>query len=143
MLKNTGDVVKAVKYAVRTRGAWAKFVAENPDVTRENIAEVARALATLAYPKDEPVQKVDGKRTRYGNAVQAAGNGLRSVLDKADSTDTVTDWTKLVRQAVENARVKGEVPTDAIAGAVADALGYVMSGDTAGGITLYPAQSDE
>ncbi len=89
-LTNTKAVVNAIQYAVKARGTWAKFVAEN-NITRAMIADTARELATLAYPNDETVQtvNVDGKkvRTRFGNAVQAAGNGMRSVLD-ADETES-------------------------------------------------------
>lgn len=126
MLKNTDAVVNAVKYAVRTRGAWATYVAENPDVTRENIAEVARTLATLAYPNDKPVQKVDGKRTRFGNAVQAAGNGLRSVLDKDESDDTTPDYLALAVKAALAARDKGEVPDARIMVSIREALGCAI-----------------
>lgn len=91
-LINTETVVNAVRYAVKARGSWQTFVAENT-ITRDMIADTARELAGLAYPSDEPVQKVDGVRTRFGNAVQAAGNGMRSVLDK-DDTDTGSTTTK-------------------------------------------------
>lgn len=85
-LTNTTAVVNAVKYAVKTRKAWEAFVAEN-NITRDDIAETSKALASLAYPDDETVQTVDGKRTRYGNAVQAAGYMLRAVLPKDEDTD--------------------------------------------------------
>jgi|SRR6478609_8034321 len=80
MLNNTNDVVNAVRYAVRTRPMWETFVAEN-GITRDMIADTAKELASLAYPSDEPVQKTDGKRTRYGNAVQAAAAMLRKVIE--------------------------------------------------------------
>lgn len=86
MLSNTDTVVNAVRYAVKARGAWQRFVTDN-DITRDQIADTARELAALAYPNDEPVQKTDGKRTRFGNAVQAAGNGMRSVLDNESTKD--------------------------------------------------------
>lgn len=109
MLNNTTDVVNAVKYAVKARGAWAKFVEENK-ITRDMIADTARELAALAYPSDEPTQKSGGKRTRFGNAVQAAGNGMRSVLDKEETDEPSTpDYLALVRQAVKTAHDKGEV----------------------------------
>ena len=86
MLNNTNDVVNAVRYAVRTRPMWETFVAEN-GITRDMIADTAKELASLAYPNDEPVQKTDGKRTRYGNAVQAAAAMLRKVIEpEADDT---------------------------------------------------------
>lgn len=84
MLKNTETVLNAIRYAVKARGTWQTFCDEN-NISREMIAETARELAALAYPTDEPVQKVNGVRTRFGNAVQAAGNGMRSVLDKAET----------------------------------------------------------
>jgi hypothetical protein len=91
MLKNTDTVVNAVRYAVKARGSWLTFVQDN-DITRDQIADTARELATLAYPSDETVQtvNVDGKkvRTRFGNAVQAAGNGMRSVLDADETKST-------------------------------------------------------
>lgn len=96
-LTNTGNVVNAIRYAVKARGSWQTFVTEN-SITRDMIAETARELATLAYPNDEPVQKTDGKRTRFGNAVQAAGNGMRSVLDKDENSDDTTTKNLLTRE---------------------------------------------
>lgn len=123
MLKNTEAVVNAVRYAVRAHGTWRSFVEEN-SITRDQIAETAKALATLAYPTDEPVQKSGGTRTRFGNAVQAAGNGMRSVLDKDEDDTTATpDWLRLVKQAAENAHVKGEINAATILAAVTETLG--------------------
>jgi hypothetical protein len=92
MLNNTATVVNAVKYAVNSRGAWVTFCNEN-NITRDQIADTAREIATLAYPSDEPVQTVkdsDGTkvRTRFGNAVQAAAKGMRDALGKAESDGT-------------------------------------------------------
>lgn len=120
MLKNTDTVVNAVRYAVKARGAWEKFVTEN-NITRDQIADTARELAVLAYPSDEPVQKVDGKRTRFGNAVQAAGNGMRSVLDKGES-ESVTDYLARAVKAAQTAHDKGEISTDDILTAITAAL---------------------
>ena len=121
-LTNTKNVVNAIRYAVKTRGYWVTFVKEN-NITRDSdIAGIARELATLAYPKDEPVQKKDGKRTRFGNAVQAAGNGIRSVLDKADDNQTKPDYLALAVQAARTAHTKGEVSVDDILTAVTAAL---------------------
>jgi len=94
MNETTKTVVNAVRYAVKTRAAWETYVAEN-NVTRETIAEHARTLAGLAYPSDEPVQSVrdeNGRkvRTRYGNAVQAAGYMMRSVLATDDDSTAPT-----------------------------------------------------
>lgn len=97
-LTNTQTVVNAVRYAVKTRGAWATFVAEN-SITRDMIADTARELAVLAFPSDEPVQKTDGKRTRFGNAVQAAGNGMRSVLDKDEAGSDEEQVVNLLTRA--------------------------------------------
>jgi hypothetical protein len=110
MLNNTETVVNAVRYAVKARGAWKTFVTEN-SITRDMIADTARELAALAYPNDEPVQKTDGKRTRFGNAVQAAGNGMRSVLnaEESDDTDKTPDYLALAVEAAKRAHDKGEV----------------------------------
>lgn len=122
MLKNTDTVVNAVRYAVRAHGSWAKFVADN-NITRDQIAATARELAALAFPNDEPVQKVDGKRTRFGNAVQAAGNGMRSVLAPVeDDTDTTPDYLALAVQAARTAHEKGEISNDDILTAITAAL---------------------
>lgn len=86
MLKNTTKVVNAVRYAVKTRKHWEAFVAEN-GITYDDIADTARALASLAFPDDETVQTVNGKRTRYGNAVQAAGYMLRAVIEKPEDDE--------------------------------------------------------
>lgn len=99
MLKNTDKVVNAIRYAVKSRGYWRTFVEEN-GITRDQIADTARELAALAYPNDEPVQKKDGQRTRFGNAVQAAGNGMRSVLDADESDDTERAVNLLTRAGV-------------------------------------------
>lgn len=96
-LTNTTDVVNAVKYAVRTRAAWARFVETN-NITRDDIADAARQIAALAFPGDDPVQKVDGVRTRYGNAVQAAGYMMRAVL-ATDSEDSTTPDVALITRA--------------------------------------------
>lgn len=81
---NADEAVNAVRYAVKARGTWVKYVTDNK-VTRETVKDHAAALAALAYPSDKPIQRVDGTRTRYGNAVQAAGNGMRAALDKEES----------------------------------------------------------
>src|SRR6478735_2114539 len=120
MLRNTDNVVNAVRYTVRTRQHWVKFVEEN-GITRDQIADVAREVAALAYPNDEPVQKIDGVRTRYGNVVQAAGNVLRNVLPK-DGDTAEADYLKKVIVAAQTAHDKGEISTDTILKAVTDAL---------------------
>lgn len=123
-LDPTNDTVKNVVAQVRSdmRGAgrYATYVTEFK-VTRETVKDHALALATLVYPNDTPVQKKDGQRTRFGNAVQAAGNGLRAALGK-DETEKATDWLRLVKQAAENAANKGGFSADAIMAAVAETL---------------------
>jgi hypothetical protein len=74
-------LVATIRAAVNGAGKYAAYV-EAHDVTRENVKYHAAALAALAYPNERPVQTVEGKRTKYGNAVQAAGNGLRAALGK-------------------------------------------------------------
>jgi len=116
-------VVNQIKSDMRGSGKYAAYVAEFK-VTRETVKDHALALARLVTPetpqttKDENGNKV---RTRFGNAVQAAGNGLRSALGKDDSPKQ-TDWIKLVRQAAENAHNKGEFSADVILANVAQAL---------------------
>lgn len=125
----TKAVLNAVRYEVKTAKVWDTFVIEN-EITRDMIADTARELASLAFPKEEPVQsiRVNGTKVRtvYGNAVQAAAKNLRSALDriegKANKKTEDPDWVRLVRQAVENARRKGEVPADDIMAAVKEAL---------------------
>lgn len=93
-------LVATIRAAVNGVGKYAAYVAEH-NVTRDNVKDHARALAVLAYPSDEPVQKKDGKRTRFGNAVQAAGNGLRSALEKDESDDDETVVNLLTRAGLK------------------------------------------
>jgi hypothetical protein len=97
--KSAQALVATIKAAVNGNGKYAAYVSEH-SVTRETVKDHAFALATLAYPKDETVQKKDGKRTRFGNAVQAAGNGLRSALDK-DESDGETVVNLLTRAGLK------------------------------------------
>lgn len=76
-------LVATIRAAVNGAGKYVAYVEAHP-VTRENVADHARALAVLAYPNEKPVQKRDGKRTKFGNAVQAAGYGLRAALGADD-----------------------------------------------------------
>lgn len=80
-------LVRTIKGAVNGAGKYVAYVTAH-NVTRETVKFHAAALAVLTYPNDKPVQKVDGQRTRFGNAVQAAGNGLRTALGKAEATDS-------------------------------------------------------
>lgn len=91
-------LVATIRAAVNGNGKYAAYVKAHM-VTRETVKDHAYALAVLAYPNDKPVQKSDGKRTRFGNAVQAAGNGLRSVMDKADGPAKVNLLTDLGKHA--------------------------------------------
>lgn len=131
-------VVAQVKSDMRGGAKYATYVAEF-GVTHDNVKDHARAIAALVTPVT--AQAKDGVRTRYGNAVQAAGNGLRSALGKKDGAKD-TDWIRLVRQAAENAHTKGERSVDEVIAAVADALGYDLDGsDSAGGLHLMPIAS--
>lgn len=112
------SIVAQVKSDMRGAGKYATYVAEF-NVTHDTVKDHAAAIAALVTPVT--AQKKDGVRTRYGNAVQAAGYGLRTALGKKES-NTDTDWIRLVRQAVENAQNKGEKSADEILAAVKDAL---------------------
>lgn len=126
-LKNTENVVNAVKYAVRTRQDWREFMTEN-QIDRDGIKDAARQIAALAFPKDEPVQKVDGKRTRFGNAVQAAAYMMRAVLaeDETEAEETTPDYLAALVKAAEKAAEHG---IDVMA--ALDTAGYTLdlSGD--------------
>lgn len=87
--KTAAALVATIKAAVNGAGKYAAYVADHP-VTRETVKDHAYALAVLSYPNDAPIQKKkDGKRTRFGNAVQAAGNGLRGTFEKESDGDAV------------------------------------------------------
>lgn len=81
--KTAAALVATIRAAVNGAGKYVAYVNDH-GVTTNTVKDHARALAVLAYPNDAPVQKKDGKRTRFGNAVQAAGNGLRAALGKDD-----------------------------------------------------------
>jgi hypothetical protein len=112
------SVVAQVKSDMRGPGKYATYVAEF-NVTHDTVKDHALAIARLVTP--ETAQKKDGTRTRFGNAVQAAGYGLRTALGKKESNKD-TDWIRLVRQAAENAANKGGKSADEIMAAVKDAL---------------------
>lgn len=118
--KTVKDIVTQVRSDMRGAGKYLAYVTEYK-VTRETVKDHALAIAMLVYPNDEPVQKSNGTRTRFGNAVQAAGNGLRAALGK-DDAEKATDWLRLVKQAAENAANKGGFSADAIMAAVAETL---------------------
>ena len=111
-------LVATIRAAVNGAGKYAAYVKAH-NVTRETVKYHAAALATLAYPNDKPVQKVDGTRTRYGNAVQAAGYGLRAALGKADPAPT--DYLARVIKAVE-AATEHEGDAETIKAAIEDLL---------------------
>lgn len=112
-------LVNTIRAAVNGGRKYVAYVAAH-NVTRETVKGHAAALAVLAYPSDKPVQKIDGKRTRFGNAVQAAGNGLRAALDK-ESPESTTDYlARVVKAAV--AASEHEVSADQIMTAVKEAL---------------------
>lgn len=93
-------LVATIRAAVNGNGKYAAYVTAH-SVTRENVKHHALALAVLAYPNEKPIQKTDGKRTKFGNAVQAAGNGLRSALDKTEPGET--DYLARLIKAAEAA----------------------------------------
>lgn len=84
--KTAAALVATIRAAVNGAGKYAAYVTAHA-VTKDTVKDHARALAVLTYPSDAPVQTKDGVRTRFGNAVQAAGFGLRSALDKDEDTD--------------------------------------------------------
>lgn len=113
-------LVSTIKAAVNGNGKYAAYIAAH-NVTRENVKDHALALATMAYPNDKPVQKADGKRTRFGNAVQAAGNGLRHALPKDDLTAAEKDYLAVVLKSVKAATDHG-IDAEKVLAAVADTL---------------------
>lgn len=112
-------LVAHIRSAVNSAAKYSAYV-EAHGVTRETVKDHAAALATLAYPNDAPVQKKDGTRTRFGNAVQAAGAGLRKALGSKEPVPT--DYLLRVQKAVE-AAVEHEVDAEMIKAAIADLLG--------------------
>lgn len=102
-------VVNAVRYEVKGQAAWDKFVREF-GITKETVADAAKELATMAFPKEEPVQKRDGKRTTFGNAVQAAGYNLREALKRAAGDDSdESDESEAVVNLLTRAGLKAEL----------------------------------
>lgn len=111
-------LVTTIRAAVNGGPKYGAYVAKM-NVTRETVKDHAYALAVAAYPNEKPVQKVDGKRTKFGNAVQAAGFGLRSALGKAEPV--AVDYLLRVQKAVE-AAVDHEIDAETIKAAIADLL---------------------
>lgn len=91
--KNATAVVNAIRYAVKV--PWSQFVAEN-NITSENARETAVALAVLAFPNEDTQQRVNGKRTKFGKAVNAAAEGIKYALNEnsADETDETDEQPK-------------------------------------------------
>lgn len=79
--KTAAALVSTIRASVNGEGKYRAYV-EAHGVTRETVKVHAAALAVLAYPNAKPVQKANGQRTTFGNAVQMAGAGLRRALDK-------------------------------------------------------------
>jgi hypothetical protein len=98
--RTAAALVSTIRAAVNGEGKYRAYVSDH-DVTRETVKDHARALATLAYPSDKPVQASKGVRTRFGNAVQAAGNGLRAALDSEDSETGETVVNLLTRAGLK------------------------------------------
>lgn len=103
-LADNDETAKALVYyiraAVNAGDKYGAYVAAH-NVTRDNVKVHAPALASFAYPNEKPVQTVDGKRTTYGNAVQAVATGLRRALGKNDQTIPADYLAKIVK-AVES-----------------------------------------
>lgn len=112
-------LVATIKGAVNGTGKYAAYVTAH-NVTRDNVKDHARALAVLTYPNDAPVQKKDGERTRFGNAVQAAGFGLRKALGSPEPKPV--DRIKALIAAASKASEDGHTPEE-IMEAVKAALG--------------------
>lgn len=94
-------LVATIRASVNGEGKYDAYVAAH-SVTSATVKDHAAALAGLVYPKDAPVQKKDGKRTRYGNAVQMAGAGLRRAIARiTEPTPAETDYLKRIVSAVK------------------------------------------
>lgn len=107
---NVAKILTNIENNVRAHGFYSAYVGNLPGFTRDDVAGHARALAdawldkygTAADRKIGKVQVVDGKRGKYGNAVQAAGNGLRSVLDKGQAKESTELLTGLGKKATRD-----------------------------------------
>lgn len=129
------NVLQQVNAAQRDDARYGAYVTAY-GVTHDTVKDHARAIADAwadkyGYTGDrvQTVKSDDGTkvRTKYGNAVQAAGAGLRRALgDKPNNKPT--DWMRLVRQSVENAMNKGGHTEDEIRAAVAEVLA-AMAGE--------------
>lgn len=76
-------LVSTIRYATNGASKYIDYAVAN-NVTKDNVKDHAVALAVFAYPNlpTKQAERIDGKavRTKFGNAVQAAGNGLRKAL---------------------------------------------------------------
>lgn len=102
-------LVATIKASVNGGKKYAEYVAAH-NLTREDVKVHAAALAVLAYPNDEPVQKKNNERTRYGHAVNAAATGLRRALGPAESKPT--DLIAALVKACERATEAGHTPEE-------------------------------
>jgi uncharacterized protein YecA (UPF0149 family) len=112
-------LIAHIKSSVNSAAKYSAYVTAH-GVTRDNVKHHAAALAVLAYPGDAPVQRKDGQRTRFGNAVQAAGAGLRKALGSKEPV--ATDYLLRVQKAVE-AAVDHDIDAEMIREAIAGLLG--------------------
>lgn len=113
-------LVDTIKASVNGAGKYVAYVTAHA-VTRDTVKFHAAALATFVYPNEKPVQKVDGKRTKFGNAVQAAGAGLRTALGKQESQEetVVNLLTKDGLTTLKDMLTAKSVDTDALVAAIA------------------------
>lgn len=112
---STSAAVNAVRYSVKGVDMWDAFVVDNA-ITSDNVADAAKALAVLAYPKEDQKQTVNGKRTTFGNAVQAAGWNLREALKRQspivdDENDDDDDKAAPVVNLLTRAGLKADLET--------------------------------
>lgn len=99
--KTAAPLVATIRAAVNGAPKFAAYVSAH-GVTRENVAAHGVALAVLAYPNLPTVQKKDGARTKFGNAVSAAKMGLVRALDKAEPNQATVDYLAKVIAAVDS-----------------------------------------
>ncbi len=77
-------LVATIKASVNGESKYVAYVKAH-NVTRETVKDHAPALAAFVYPNEKPVQKADGKRTKFGNATQMIAAGLRRALPVVES----------------------------------------------------------
>jgi homoserine acetyltransferase len=91
-------LVATIRAEVNGDRKYAAYVSVH-GVTSDNVADHARALAVATYPNEEQVQRKDGKRTKFGNAVQKAGAGLRRALTPEETDETEVKDVKYLTAA--------------------------------------------